>query len=134
MSQTEIPDSASITFQTYTSPPFGNSVLYIDNLNFDGFLSGIKEPAITLSNNLDFNIYPNPFNEQATVAFTINRDEKVLVRLFDLSGKQVALLADGKFTTGSHIINLSAHGLQKGFYICVINTENAVYSKKLIIY
>jgi len=129
-----VPDSGLILIRACFTKPMGNSKLFVDNLNFDGFLSGIKEPAITLSNNLDFNIYPNPFNEQATVAFTINRDEKVLVRLFDLSGKQVALLADGKFTTGSHIINLSAHGLQKGFYICVINTENAVYSKKLIIY
>jgi len=134
VSQTEIPDSASITFQTYTSPPFGNSVLYIDNLNFDGFLSGIKDPPLTAAGNFDFNIYPNPFNEQASIAFTINRDEKVLIRLFDLSGKQVAMLADGKFTAGSHSINLSAQGLQKGFYVCVVNTEKASFSKKLVIY
>ena len=134
MFQTEIPDSASITFQTYTSPPFGNSILFIDNLNFDGFLSGIKEPPLTDAGNLDFNVYPNPFNDQATVSFTINRDENVIVRLFDLSGKQVALVANGKFSTGCHTINLPAQGLQKGFYICVINAENAVYSKKLIVY
>jgi len=130
-----VPDSCQIfiTIVGHTIP-HGNSKLYIDNLNFDGFFAGIKEPAITDAVNMNFNIYPNPFNEQATVAFTIKQDEKVMVRLFDLSGKLVALLADGKYTAGSHLINLSAQGLQKGFYICVINTENAFYSKKLIVF
>ncbi len=131
---TVVPDSGNIIIQSCLHKPRGNSKLYIDNLNFDGFLSGIKEPVLTASKNFDFNVYPNPFNEQATVAFTIEQNEKVLVRLFDLSGKQVALLANGNYSAGNHSINLSAHGLKKGFYICVINTENAFYSKKLIIY
>ena len=129
----EIPDSAIITIQTYNHNILGNSILYIDNLNFDGFLAGIKEPALTNAGNFDFNVYPNPFSEQATVSFTINKEENVIVRLFDISGKQIALLANGRFIAGNHKFDLSANGLKKGFYFCVINTENAVFSKKLII-
>ena len=128
-----IPDSASIVIQASKGPSHGNSALYIDNLNFDGFLSGIKEPVLTIAGYFDFNVYPNPFNEQATVSFTINKDENVVVRLLDLSGKQVALLANGKYSAGDHKLNLSAEGLPKGFYICIINTENRNYFKKIII-
>jgi len=132
---TVIPDSASIIVQAYKwGHPQGNSVLYIDNLNFDGFLSGIKEPELIDAGNFDFNVFPNPFNDKATVSFTMNKDENVMVRLFDLSGRQVALLANGKYTAGNHLINLSAFGLQKGFFICVVSTANKVQSKKLIIY
>jgi hypothetical protein len=129
-----MPDSGQIFIQTYRSMPHGNSVMYIDNLNFDGYLSGIKDPVLTKAGNVDFNVYPNPFSDLATIAFSIQQDENVTVRLFDLSGKQVALLVDGRYYTGEYKINLSASGLSKGFYICVINTEAAVYSKKLIIY
>ena len=131
---TEIPDSASISINAYNGPPCGNSVLYIDNLNFDGFLSGIKETPLPASDNFDFNVYPNPFSDQATVSFTMNREEHVKVRLFDISGKQVVLLADCKYDAGNYKLDLSAQGLQKGFYICVINTEGQALSRKLIVY
>jgi len=134
-SPTEIPDSASITVQNFNIfPPFGNSVLYLDNLNFDGFLSAIKETPLPAESNINFNVYPNPFNDKATVAFTLNNDENVTVQLFDLSGKQVALLASGYFKSGRNNINLPASGFDKGFYICVINTRSSNLSKKIIIY
>jgi hypothetical protein len=134
-SDTIVPDSAQIKIATTTfNKAHGNSVLYIDNLNFDGFLSsGIKEPALTATGNFDFNVYPNPFSEQATVSFSLIQDENVMIRLFDLSGKQVALLADSKYKSGEYKINLSASELKKGFYICVINTGDKIDCKKIII-
>jgi len=129
-----VPDSGLINIRTCQNQPRGNSKLYIDNLNFDGFLSGIKEPVITNADNFDFNVYPNPFENQATVSFSTNRAEYVTVRLFDLSGKLISLIADGKYNAGIYTVNLPAEGLKKGFYICVINTERALYSKKLIVY
>jgi len=131
---TEIPDSASVSIYAYNEQPRGNSELYIDNLNFDGFLSGIKEPLLQETNTIDFNVYPNPFSEEATIAFTLNQDEDVMVKLVDLSGKQVALSTKGYFKSGTNNIILSASGLSKGFYICIINTRSNNISKKIIIY
>jgi len=131
---TVVPDSGTISVQSCSRRTLGNSRLYIDNLNFDGFLSGVKEPPLTNVENFDFNVYPNPLSDQATVSFTMNQDRFVKVRLFDLSGKQVALLAECMYKAGNHKLDLSAQGLQKGFYICVINTGNRIFSRKLIIY
>ncbi len=130
----EIPDSASISIQSYFNKPRGRSVLYIDNLAFDGFLAGIKESPLPEAENINFNVYPNPFTEHATVSFTLDKDEKVLVRLFDLSGKQLSIVANGYYKPGEYKINLSASGLNKGFYICVINTSQSFQSRKLVIY
>jgi len=131
---TIVPDSGQISIQACGHRPLGNSKLYIDNLNFDGFLSGVKAPPLTATSNFDFNVYPNPFSDQATVSFTLDQDEQVVVRLFDLSGKQLALLTNGYFKSGRNKINLPASGFDKGFYICVINTKTNVLSKKIIIY
>jgi len=129
-----VPDSGAISIWSCSRKPLGNSLVYIDNLNFDGFLSVIKETPLPATCYIDFNVYPNPFNDQATVSFTTDHEDKVMVRLFDLSGKQVALLANGLYMPGEYKINLSSAGLNKGFYICLINTEKQVLSRKIIIY
>jgi len=128
------PDSGQVDIQACWNKPMGNSRLYIDNLNFDGFLSVIKEPVLPSAGNIDFNVCPNPFREQAIFSFTLNHDESVMIRLFDLSGKQVALIANGNYKPGDYKINLSATGLRKGFYIGVMNTKDQVASRKVIIY
>jgi len=134
INDTIVPDSGSVSIQASVNRAVENSQLYIDNLNFDGFLSGIKESPLPIAQNIDFNVYPNPFSDHSIVSFSLNQDEKVMIRMFDLSGKQVLILADGKYTSGEHKIDLAASGLGKGFYVCVIHTGTLVYSKKVIIY
>jgi len=135
INDTVIPDSSQILLTTITrGKPHGNSKLYVDNLNFDGFIAGIKAPVVTDVGSTSFNVYPNPFCEQAILSFTIKQDENVLVRLFDLSGKQVATLGSGRYSSGNHKIILSSEGLKKGFYVCVINTDKEVLNKKIVVY
>jgi len=131
---TVVPDSGQINVQASWNRPLGNSRLYIDNLNFDGYLAEIKESVITNDDNFNVNIFPNPFNENATVSFTMNQKKNVIIRLFDISGKQIALLSNGLYKPGMYKINLSASGLGKGFYLCVINYGDQVISRKLIVY
>ena len=130
-----IPDSATINIRTCNLGfQRGNSVVYIDKLNFDGFFTGINEPFITDAGNFDFNVFPNPFNNEATVSFTLSRKATVFLKLFDISGKQVYSLSDGIYAPGKYKINLSSSGLEKGLYICIMNTGDKVYSRKLVIY
>jgi len=131
----DVPDSATINIRTYNLfSPRGNSALYIDKLNFDGFFTGIKETPLPAIGNIDFSVYPNPFSEKATVSFLLNKEEIIMVRLFDISGKQVALLTDGCYKPGEYNINLPVTGLNKGFYICVMNTGDQILSRKVIVY
>jgi len=132
---TDIPDSASISIQTYNFRPRGNSVLYIDNLNFDGWLAGIEKPIVANpASEFDFNVFPNPINDLATITFSLEEKSSVQIRIMDISGKQVALIADSHYNAGDHKFDFSGAGLKKGLYICVINTDNKIFSKKIIIY
>mgnify|MGYP001558982619 CR=1 FL=1 len=40
--------------------------------------------------------------------------------------------ANGKFKAGNHKLDLSAAGIQNGFYICIISTNSNRYFKKII--
>lgn len=134
VNDTVIPDSSSINIKACNNRPLGFSTLYIDNLGFDGFFSGEKEPVLTQVKNFNFNIYPNPFSESATLSFSLDDNENILVRLFDLSGRQISVLAEGLYKEGTHKIDLSAFGLNSGFYICVLTTSEGNASRKIIVY
>ena len=131
---TDIPDSASISIQAYKFRARGNSVLYIDNLNFDGWLAGIEKPIVANpASDFDFNVFPNPVNDNATITFSLEEKSLVQIRIFDISGKQVTLITNNQYNTGDHQIDFSKADLKKGLYLCVINTGNKIFSKKIII-
>lgn len=47
-------------------------------------------------------VYPNPFNPQTTVAFELAAPERVSLRVYDLRGRQVKVLADEHLSAGRH--------------------------------
>jgi len=135
MNDTITPDSGFISISAYKGMKAkGNSILYVDNLNFDGYLAGIEKPLVSNPEaEIDFTVYPNPFNTLTNIAFSINEESSVLIRIFDISGKQLALIADSKFFPGNYTFDFDAAGLRKGLYICVIHTDKKVISKKIIL-
>jgi flagellar hook assembly protein FlgD len=46
--------------------------------------------------------YPNPFNPSATVAFTLVKPGRSDVRVYDLRGRLIRVLAEGHFDVGRH--------------------------------
>jgi D-alanyl-D-alanine carboxypeptidase len=63
--------------------------------------------------------YPNPFNPSTHIAFSVPGAGAMRVRLavFDMLGKEVALLADGTFLPGSYTRTFDARGLASGVYV-----------------
>jgi len=48
--------------------------------------------------------YPNPFNAGTTIAFEVARPTALTISLYDLRGRRVARLADGRFAAGPHTV------------------------------
>ena len=47
---------------------------------------------------------PNPFNPRTRIAFDLDRDAHVRLRIFDARGAQVATLVDAQYPSGSHSV------------------------------
>ena len=60
--------------------------------------------------------HPNPFNPRTTIEFSLPTSERVLLRVFDLRGRQVDLLADGVFAAGRHEVVWAPQGIASGVY------------------
>jgi len=63
-------------------------------------------------------LYPNPFNSRITIEYQLPKSGKVRLSVFDLSGREIAVLADKQMTAGSHRIAWSAEGSPSGVYFC----------------
>ncbi len=61
--------------------------------------------------------YPNPFNPNTTITFDIAKLSTVKLVVYDLTGREVAVLADNMFHRGRYSINFDATGLASGVYI-----------------
>jgi len=66
--------------------------------------------------------YPNPFNAATVISFDIPNREEVNIAVYDISGREVAVLANGHFNRGRHFIMWKAENLATGIYYCRLQT------------
>ncbi len=66
--------------------------------------------------------YPNPFNGSARITYRIPGASayRIALRVFDLLGREVGVLADGVQDPGDHSVDFDARGRASGMYICVL--------------
>jgi hypothetical protein len=61
--------------------------------------------------------YPNPFNPTTTLSFTLPRDARVTLKIFNEEGREVSTSIDGEYlASGSYVRMFPAAGLPSGRY------------------
>ncbi|HOS48711.1 MAG TPA: T9SS type A sorting domain-containing protein, partial [Bacteroidia bacterium] len=71
-----------------------------------------------------FSAYPNPFNSDVNLAFTLSTADNVTIKIYDLSGKLVDILMDNSFVSeGETKVEYHASHLARGLYIAEIVTS-----------
>lgn len=101
------------------------------NYKLDSLFSFADERLEVISNKIEFEVYPNPFNSQITFSFTITTKTNVSLKIYDILGKQISELINQEFLTDSYKIGFEAKGLASGIYFAVLRVGNSIYTKKL---
>ncbi|MBS1261098.1 MAG: Peptidylarginine deiminase [Calditrichaeota bacterium] len=60
--------------------------------------------------------YPNPFNPATSLTVTLPEDAELTVAVYNVSGREVATLADGRYSAGEHRLTLDGSKLASGVY------------------
>jgi hypothetical protein len=85
--------------------------------------------TITLSQN-----YPNPFNPSTIIEFSLNRQDRVILTVYDLLGREVAVLIDNEeFPAGINRIEFDAAHLVSGIYFYTLKSENVSLSRRMLL-
>ena len=96
--------------------------------NVGGKSTKLKEQPLK-----DLNVYPNPFNGSTNITFQIAEESDVLLEVFSVNGRKVAMVANLKYEIGQHVINWSSQNLSQGTYFLELRVGNQLETKRLMI-
>jgi hypothetical protein len=77
--------------------------------------------------------YPNPFNPTTTIAFDLAEAGQVSLKVYDIMGREVAVLANGYLPAGRHRLVFDAQGLPSGLYMFKLTAGNFSDMKKMVL-
>jgi len=96
-------------------------------------LVGVEEDrSIPMTYVLNQN-YPNPFNPGTTIEFEVPKAGQVSLKVYDITGREVATLVDGVRAVGSYSIPFDASGLSSGVYFYKLQAGEYFAVRKLVV-
>ena len=105
------------------------------NGNYEYFtMSGIAEIGTPNKFEVSQN-YPNPFNPSTTIDFSIPQNTYVTLKIYDISGKEVAVLVNSRMIAGYHSVNFNAdsYHLSSGVYFYKISSGDFSQIKQMLL-
>jgi hypothetical protein len=75
--------------------------------------------------------YPNPFNPSTKVSFSIEKEEHVTLKVYDILGREVKTLINQVLLPGNHQVDFNGDNLSSGIYICKLTSGEFTALKKM---
>ncbi|MEN8225311.1 MAG: T9SS type A sorting domain-containing protein [Bacteroidota bacterium] len=92
-------------------------------------ISDMEESAVAIHN-----IYPNPFSHETNINFSLASNSNVIVSISDMTGREVAMLANQEMAAGDHQITWEAgKDMPNGIYFCTISTADHKLTQKVML-
>jgi len=75
--------------------------------------------------------YPNPFNTATVISFDMPEEQKVSLRVYDILGREIAVLLDGIVGAGTHAYQFDGRGLSSGLFFYRLSAGSYGETKKM---
>jgi|GEM_PF-3902739 len=92
-----------------------------------------EESVVPLATEYSLTNYPNPFNASTVISFNLSRSTSVVLRAFDLTGREVFMRELGMVGAGTQRVRFDADGLASGIYVVRLETPQASLHHKMIL-
>ena len=77
--------------------------------------------------------YPNPFNPTTKIQFSLAQDSDIRLIVFDLLGREIQVLAEGRYEAGSYSATFDATNLDTGAYLYQLETATQRLSGNMLL-
>jgi hypothetical protein len=124
-------DQSSNSSEWVLEPAFGVG-------KFGGSNSTITTVNKTNNNNLPtifalHQNFPNPFNPLTIIRYDLPKTIHVTLKIYDLLGREVAVLVDEQKPAGAYQVTFNAHSLSSGVYFYRLQAGSFTETKKLLL-
>lgn len=137
---------ASGAFNTHTDNQWWSQRI-ANNLNVGGFVytystewngvdpvgTSISDPTSLPNGFVLESNYPNPFNPTTNIRFALANSDQVTVKVYDMLGREIAVLLNETMSTGSHVVPFNAGNLGSGIYLYTVKAGAFTQTGKMIL-
>ncbi len=112
--------------------------IYCSKADAEALVEKMKKPEqeqdmpIAETYGLDQN-HPNPFNPVTTISFTLPTSQNVSLKVYDVSGREIATLVNGPRSAGRHDVSFEAFNIASGIYFYRLRAGEYFATKKMIV-
>ena len=119
----------------------GSGVIYPrfgpDSLCFDAPWVGIEETPQANLTRISINVTPNPFTNNITIGYQINKASAVSAIIYNAAGREVKSIANGNAEKGYYKVTWNGfdddnRAVNNGIYFFRLKTDNETVTRKLI--
>jgi hypothetical protein len=87
---------------------------------------------------LSLDAYPNPFNPTVTIRFNVPESGHVALRIYDVRGKLVRTLAEGRMRSGTHVARWDGRNsrdvvVASGVYFVTVHSAGGPVTKSVVL-
>jgi hypothetical protein len=116
-------DNRGLVVEAVTKYSFGELTFPAARYIFEWALgTSVAETELPATHTLHA-LYPNPFNPSTTLTYDVGTAGMVTIRVFDVLGREVAMLASAHHSSGEHTLTFEAGHLPSGTYF--VSLESA---------
>ena len=77
--------------------------------------------------------YPNPFNPSTTIKFDVSKTSLVKLSVFDITGREIEVLANEILNPGTYSVNWNADYVSSGIYFYRLTAGDFTQTRKMIL-
>ena len=102
--------------------------------NINDFITGVNSSTSeTVTGYKLYQNYPNPFNPGTVISFTLPGAEKVILKIYDLSGREIEVLRNEDFGAGTYSVYWNAVNLSSGIYFYKLQVGRFSETRKMLL-
>ncbi len=114
----------------------------VGQIYFDELRVVKRMPGVSIDQDLEIEVpntvslhknYPNPFNPETMLSFSLPAPMQVRLSLFDIRGRELEELVNEQLTAGEHKINFRGSDYATGVYLVVLETEQGMQSRRILL-
>ena len=106
--------------------------MYLDYLAVPGTITNVADiNEIPINYSLEQN-YPNPFNPVTNIKFSLPSNQKVVLKIFDVLGKEIKVLVDEEKSAGTYNVTFDASNISSGVYFYRLEAGSFTKINKMV--
>ncbi|MEI6817433.1 MAG: T9SS type A sorting domain-containing protein [Bacteroidota bacterium] len=87
----------------------------------------------SLASPMQLRNYPNPANDHTTISFNLPQRGNIEMKIYDIKGKEMAMLYKGIKDAGLNTIRFNTGTLANGIYFCHLTSGDLSETKKIVV-